>query len=112
MPYRFELSDVSLTQGMRRLALAEIARIQDALSQDPADTAAIHTARKGIKKLRALLRLLRAGLADVQPAENAILRAAGHALAGQGMQRCGWPPLTGWWRAPICPALPRCGRTF
>ncbi|GGW27894.1 CHAD domain-containing protein [Gemmobacter lanyuensis] len=83
MPYRFELSDVSLTQGMRRLALAEIARIQDALSQDPADTAAIHTARKGIKKLRALLRLLRAGLADVQPAENAILRAAGHALAGQ-----------------------------
>lgn len=82
MPYRFDLRDPTLTQALRRIAGAEIAAIRTLLDGAP-DDAAVHGIRKRIKKLRALLRLLRGGLRKVQPAETVVLRDAARLLAPQ-----------------------------
>ena len=82
MPYRFDLRDPTLTQALRRIAGAEIAAIRTLLGGAP-DDAAVHGIRKRIKKLRALLRLLRGGLRKVQPAETVVLRDAARLLAPQ-----------------------------
>ncbi len=80
--YRFDLADSSLTESLRRIALAEIAPARRRLSEGGTlDPGAVHDIRKRMKKLRALLRLLRSGLPRVQPAENAVLREAARGLS-------------------------------
>lgn len=83
MTYRFELQDASLTEALRRIARQEIRPVLDQLQADDLAPATVHDIRKRVKKLRALLRLLRHGMRDVQAAENVILRDAGQALSGQ-----------------------------
>ena len=56
MSYRLERRDASLTDALRRIALAEIDAIRAAHAAGPQDPAAVHEMRKSFKKLRALLR--------------------------------------------------------
>lgn len=83
MPYRFELRDTSLTDALRRLMQEELAPVQGHLAARGLAPDTVHDIRKRVKKCRALLRLLKPGLAGVQPGANARLRAAGQALAHQ-----------------------------
>ena len=88
--FRFDLRDTTLTAALRRIAGSEttailslIAAAREMQRKDegtPCDTT-IHGIRKRSKKLRAVLRLLRAGLPKVQPAENALLRDTARSLA-------------------------------
>lgn len=76
-----------VSAGVRRIALGQIDLICDALSGGARDggpsDAAIHDARKALKRLRALLRLARAELGpDVRARENAAFREAGRRLSG------------------------------
>lgn len=82
MTYRFELQDASLTEAMRRIVRQEITPILGHLQEDHLAPTVVHDIRKRVKKLRALLRLVRPGMRDVQAAENVILRDAGQALSG------------------------------
>ena len=77
-------SEEGTAEGMRRIAGGRVAkaaeRLRGAGSEDLAE--AIHGARKDLKKLRALLRLIRGELgADVFKRENRLYREAGRALA-------------------------------
>lgn len=82
MTYRFELQDASLTEAVRRIVRQEITPILGHLQEDHLAPTVVHDIRKRVKKLRALLRLVRPGMRDVQAAENVILRDAGQALSG------------------------------
>ncbi|MDR0807910.1 MAG: CHAD domain-containing protein [Gemmobacter sp.] len=80
--YRFDLADTSLTESLRRIALAEIAPVRHRLSESGAlDPGTVHDIRKRMKRLRALLRLLRSGLPRIWPAENMVLREAARGLS-------------------------------
>jgi CHAD domain-containing protein len=81
MAYAFDLSDSHLTASLRRILQKELG---DALAQlDRIDQPeAVHGLRKNLKKTRALLRLLRGGLAT-QPAMNSALREIGLALSAR-----------------------------
>lgn len=83
MTYRFELRDASLTEALRRIAREELAPIASHLGQRDLAPGTVHDIRKRVKKTRALLRLVRQGMRDVQAGENVILRDAARALAGQ-----------------------------
>jgi len=62
--------------------LAALNEVLQALRQQPASDETVHTARKGIKRARAALRLLRAPLGEaVFNRENTALRDAGRCLA-------------------------------
>lgn len=84
MSYRLE-ADEKPTAGMRRIALERAERAAEWLREartveDPADC--IHAARKDLKKLRALVRLLRRELGDdLYRAENERYRDAGRLLS-------------------------------
>ncbi|WP_151718550.1 CHAD domain-containing protein [Gemmobacter serpentinus] len=82
MSYRFDLRDGSLSDALHRIAQSQIAPIRTTLADTP-DPAGIHDIRKRVKKLRALLRLMRSGLPRVQPAETVLLRDAARLLAAQ-----------------------------
>jgi CHAD domain-containing protein len=93
MVYRFKL-DEALHQGVRRIARGQMERVADHLRPihlNPAadaeagtDAKRIHEARKGLKRARALLRLVRAGLPpDVFASENASLQAIASSIAGE-----------------------------
>ena len=79
MAYAFDLSDSHLTASVRRIMQKELG---DALAQlDRIDQPeAVHGLRKNLKKTRALLRLLRGGLA-ARPAMDRALREIGLALS-------------------------------
>lgn len=77
MPFALHHADVTLTDALRRIAGAELAA---ALAHMPGDPGAVHDSRKRVKKLRALLRLVRAGFPD-GAAENAVLRDAAGGLS-------------------------------
>jgi CHAD domain-containing protein len=79
MGYAFEQDDATLQVSLRRIARAELSQAIDRFSQVD-EPQSVHAIRKHLKKVRALLRLVRSGLAD-QPEENAALRAIGLALA-------------------------------
>jgi CHAD domain-containing protein len=72
--------------GLRRMMLAQADLAIEALTS--ADSGArgeqaVHETRKAIKRMRALLRLLREDLGDpVYARENAVLRELGHSLSG------------------------------
>ena len=83
MPYRVQ-PDEQLGAGLRRCAAEEIASAIDELGDGyKADqVAAVHEARKSLKKIRALLRLVRPGLAQgVYRREMDAMRSAGQALS-------------------------------
>lgn len=84
MAYAFSLTDDSLQDALRRIASEGVSRIITQLEPHaPLAPVAVHDIRKDIKKLRALLRLVRHGMAGQQSAENIILRDAGRLLAHQ-----------------------------
>jgi CHAD domain-containing protein len=84
VPYRFE-SDETLSEAFLRTAREQLEAAESALTRDfdSDPIGAVHTARKAIKKERALLRLMRDG---VDPTErrrqNTALRNAARRLSG------------------------------
>jgi CHAD domain-containing protein len=82
MTFRFKLQE-PIAEGLQRIGLeqVDIAAAKLAGKEDPA--AAIHDARRCLKRLRALLRLVRPGLADATYArESERLAGIGRMLAG------------------------------
>ncbi|MWD26559.1 CHAD domain-containing protein [Aquicoccus sp. SCR17] len=81
MAYKFDTSR-KLEDNMRKVARDQIEAALHSLSH-PGDhpASAIHDARKRLKKLRGLLRLVRPGLGDTYAEENAALRETAHLLA-------------------------------
>lgn len=77
MAYKFKL-DERIQAGLRRIAVEQIDRAVATLEStdtEPKDGTAVHVARKSIKRLRALLRLVRPALGEpVFTRENAELR--------------------------------------
>ncbi len=81
MPYCIIPDDHTITAFARRIAAEQIDGALRGLSRGDRDLAPrIHEARKAVKKLRGLIRLLRPSFAAYRM-ENDALRAAGHAIA-------------------------------
>jgi CHAD domain-containing protein len=84
VPYRFE-SDETLSEAFFRTAREQLEAAESSLTRDidSDPIGAVHTARKSIKKERALLRLMRDGVdADERRRENTALRNAARRLSG------------------------------
>ena len=82
MAFRFKLGE-SIEKGFRRIGLEQIDRatVQISGAEDPAK--GVHELRKSMKRIRALLRLVRSGLGDtVFKAENARYRDIASGVAG------------------------------
>src|SRR2546423_10812629 len=77
MTYRFKLQE-PVGQGVRRVGLEQIEIAEAKLSSKDDISAAIHDARRCLKRVRALLRLIRPGL------EADVYRRASERLAGIG----------------------------
>jgi CHAD domain-containing protein len=77
MTYRFKLQE-PIGQGIRRVALEQIEIAEAKLSSKDNISAAIHDARRCLKRVRALLRLIRPGL------EESAYRREAERLAGTG----------------------------
>jgi CHAD domain-containing protein len=84
MAYRFKL-DEDIADGVRRILGEQSDRAAMALASAGSDAASgVHEARKALKRMRALLRLVRPGLADDDwLRENAALRDIARQLAGK-----------------------------
>jgi CHAD domain-containing protein len=82
MPYRLDLNE-SVPDGVRRIAREELESAAGSLAQAKAANRdeAIHEARKSLKKVRALLRLMRPEVEAIFRAENQRLRNAGRRLS-------------------------------
>jgi len=81
MSFRFNHND-NIATAARRVAEEYIARAEGDLGGSGQELhAGIHDARKCLKKLRALLRLLRGPLGDIASQENQRCRTLGQALA-------------------------------
>jgi CHAD domain-containing protein len=80
MGYRFRHDDESVEAGFRRIAGEQLGRAVKALEGD-ALHAGVHDARKRVKKVRGLLRLVRPGFKGFAR-ENAALRDAARTLSG------------------------------
>jgi CHAD domain-containing protein len=81
MPYRLKAGE-SVPEGLRRIVLEEIDSAVEQLARDKKDRGeAIHEARKNIKKIRGVLRLVQAELGPVYRAENSRLRDVAHQLS-------------------------------
>ncbi len=83
MSYRFKVKE-PLADGVRRVALDQIEIADKELRGNADGAAAIHNARRCLKRLRALLRLIRPGLTDgMYKREAARLAETGRLLAGE-----------------------------
>jgi CHAD domain-containing protein len=82
MAYRLE-RDESVATGLKRVVRDEIESASEHLNggKKVSRDQAIHEARKSIKKVRALLRLIRGELGETFDAENARLREIAHRLS-------------------------------
>ena len=82
MAYRFKHGE-SVAEGVRRVAREQIESATECLQDNTgaADGEKVHEARKAIKKVRALLRLVRPSLGRTYSAENRRLRDAGRKLS-------------------------------
>src|SRR5581483_1879929 len=82
MGYRFK-RDESVTAGVRRIAREELDSVVTELSRAHARSRdeAIHEARKSVKKVRALLRLVRTEMGGAERKEGRTLRGAGRKLS-------------------------------
>ncbi len=81
---RFALApDERLAEGMRRVTLEQLDSALEGLTRPDGDIdSAVHRARKAMKRLRAILRLVRDAIGDdVYRAENALLRDTARLLA-------------------------------
>jgi hypothetical protein len=78
MAFRFKLGE-PFDEGSRRIAVEQIERAQSSLHDKQGDQAiAVHETRKSLKRLRALLRLIRPAMGEqVFKAENSQLRDIG-----------------------------------
>ncbi len=82
MPFRFKLTE-PFEEGCRRIAREQIERAQCQLKAPGDPVAAVHETRKSLKRLRALLRLVRPALGEqTYREENAQLRSIGGSLSG------------------------------
>jgi CHAD domain-containing protein len=80
MPYRFTLKDKSATRAVRRIARARFAASAGLVATGRLpQTELVHELRKNVKKVRALLRLVRPAFRD-HAAENAALGEAARML--------------------------------
>jgi len=87
MSYRFKASDTSMTDGLRRIAAEEFALIAAARTDRAlAPERKVHEARKGTKRLRALVRLAAPAFPQARQEIAALREAAGllSALRDQG----------------------------
>lgn len=80
MAFRFKRRS-GMAKQLEHIVRAELDASLAALSGAVVDEEAIHGARKGVKKARAVLRLLRAPLGSGFVKENAQLRGVGHSLS-------------------------------
>jgi CHAD domain-containing protein len=81
MPFRFKLAE-PFEEGCRRIAREQIERAQCQLKEPGDPVAAVHETRKSLKRLRALLRLVRPALGEqTYREENAQLRSIGGSLS-------------------------------
>ncbi|UEM22754.1 CHAD domain-containing protein [Skermanella mucosa] len=71
----------TVPEGVRRIALEQIDKAEAALTGGKERHKAVHNARKGCKKIRALLRLARGGLGNAYARENACFRDAQRRLS-------------------------------
>jgi CHAD domain-containing protein len=82
MAFRFRLSE-TFEEGCQRIAREQIERAQTQLKHPDDPTVAVHETRKSLKRLRALLRLIRPAVGDsIYHRENAELREIGRSLSG------------------------------
>ncbi|NJK27804.1 MAG: CHAD domain-containing protein [Coleofasciculaceae cyanobacterium SM2_3_26] len=85
----------TVSNGIKRVAQEELDRAIAQLSGQTEESheEAIHDARKRLKKLRALLRLVRDRLGqDAYERENLCFRDAARKLSDCAMPRCTWNP--------------------
>lgn len=81
MAFRFKLAE-PFEEGCRRIAREQIERAQSQLAETSDPIVAVHETRKSLKRLRALLRLIRPALGeDTYRAENAHVREIGRLLS-------------------------------
>ena len=81
MAFRFKLNE-PVEKGFRRIGLEQIERAERELSASESLEVATHETRKSLKRIRALLRLVRPGLGDtVYRTENARFRDIGALLS-------------------------------
>lgn len=73
----------TLAMGLRRISVEQFAiAIEQFFASDADSTATVHESRKALKRLRALLHLVRGHIGEVAfREENAVLRSAGRILA-------------------------------
>jgi CHAD domain-containing protein len=84
MPYRLQDGE-AVADAIRRCAQEQLENAIEKLTADPADdpVAAVHDARKSLKKTRSLLRLARGSMKPIERRrENALFRDAGRSLSG------------------------------
>jgi CHAD domain-containing protein len=82
MAFRFKLGE-PFEEGTRRIIVDQITRAQAQLGDKGDYAVAVHETRKGLKRLRALLRLIRPAIGvDAFRRENAQLRDIGLSLSG------------------------------
>lgn len=82
MAFRFKLGE-PFDEGARRIAVEQIERAQDLLKESGDHAVTIHETRKSLKRLRALLRLVRPAMGESAfRDENAKLRDIGLSLSG------------------------------
>jgi CHAD domain-containing protein len=82
MAFRFKLGE-PFDEGCRRIAVEQIERAQALLLGKDDQAVAVHETRKALKRLRALLRLIRPAIGEEAfKAENAQLREVGLSLSG------------------------------
>lgn len=81
MGYRFRHDDASVEAGFRRIAEEQLTKALRALDGDDVLHVGVHEARKRVKKLRGLLRLVRPAFGRFSD-ENVTLRDAARTLSG------------------------------
>jgi CHAD domain-containing protein len=82
MAFRFKLGE-PFDEGSRRIAVEQIERAQASLHDKRDQAIAVHETRKSLKRLRALLRLIRPAMGEQAfKAENGQLRDIGLSLSG------------------------------
>lgn len=72
-------ADQTLSENLRRIAAAQLALAHQELGKQPPD---VHEARKAIKRLRGLLRLVREPLGETYTRENVAYRDVARSLGG------------------------------
>lgn len=82
MAFRFKLGE-PFEEGVRRITVDQITRAQAQLGEKGDHAVAVHETRKALKRLRALMRLVRPAMGDdAFKQENARLRDIGLSLSG------------------------------